>query len=73
MKLNGTQRDTLHSLVITQNVTGAVAFVEYLLGGQSDGEALDSRSDQASGSAAQELGSAAGEEDTGGKAKSRRK
>lgn len=38
MKLSGEQRDTLHSLVITQNVSGAVAFVEGLFGG-SDGEA----------------------------------
>jgi len=37
MKLSGEQRDTLHSLVITQNVSGAVAFVEGLFGG-SDGE-----------------------------------
>jgi hypothetical protein len=37
MKLTGTQRDTLHSLVITQNVSGAVKFVEDLLGGE-DGE-----------------------------------
>lgn len=38
MKLSGEQRDTLHSLVITQNVSGAIAFVEGLVGG-SDGEA----------------------------------
>jgi hypothetical protein len=38
MKLNGTQRDTLHSLVITQNVNGAIQFVEDLFGGQGDGE-----------------------------------
>jgi len=73
MKLNGAQRDTLHSLVITQNVSGAVAFVEELLGGKSDGEEVDSGSDQASGSAAQELGSIAGTEDSGKKAGSRRK
>lgn len=38
MKLSGEQRDTLHSLVITQNVSGATAFVEGLVGG-SDGRA----------------------------------
>ena len=72
MKLTGSQRDTLHSLVITQNVSGAVAFVEDLLGGE-DGKALDSGSDSSQGRIAQEFGNPAGPEDTSGKAKSRRK
>lgn len=67
MKLSGEQRDTLHSLVITQNVSAAVAFVEDFLGG-SDGQALDSVGDQASGSPAQVVGSSSGTEDTGKKA-----
>lgn len=65
MKLSGEQRDTLHSLVITQNVAGAILFVEGL-----DGQALDSVSDQASGGTAQVSGSPAGPEDTGKKARS---
>lgn len=37
MKLTGEQRDALHSMVVTQNTSGVVEFVENLLGG-SDGE-----------------------------------
>lgn len=38
MKLSAEQRDTLHSLVITQNAAGAIEFVEKLLSAASGEE-----------------------------------
>jgi len=69
MKLTGEQRDLVRSYAIHQDWQSLITFIEEL----SDGEKVDSVSDQASGGASSELGSPAGTEDTGGKVKSRRK